>query len=305
MLDLPLSDECERFKQIIKNSGLYTVAENSMLEHDRVAISESVERFYPETDTFHMLFGEMTITLDDALQILRLPDHGTAVKYSYTKLCSWEKLYDLTKKCFGWDDATSKIEFGGYAAYRTRQSNMGHLMTMFKGTLKKEKEGTLTDDQVNYADTAYLLCVLGCVIFPNASSNRVDANLLQLLHSLNKVHEYSWGTTCHAFLMEELRKASRRGTSQIAGNVSLLQASRRGIPENVEWQKDNPRGTKYVFDDNRSRTKEQQLVRMREVLDSMQSSYVFFDPYKGYRDSGHIAGRSNLTLYFGPLWLPT
>ncbi|XP_026416989.1 uncharacterized protein LOC113312451 [Papaver somniferum] len=67
MLDWTLKDECERFKTIIENSGLADAAENSMLEHNRVAISAFVERLYPETDTFHMPFGEMTITPDDVV----------------------------------------------------------------------------------------------------------------------------------------------------------------------------------------------------------------------------------------------
>ncbi|XP_026434329.1 protein MAINTENANCE OF MERISTEMS-like [Papaver somniferum] len=236
MLDWPLKDECERFKTIIANSGLADVADNSMLEHDRVAISAFVERLYPETDTFHMPFGEMTIT---------------------------------------------------------------------EGTKEKEEKITLTDEQVNHAATAYLLCVLGCIIFPNTNGNRVDANLLQLMDPLEKVHEYFWGTSCHAWLMEELKKASRVGISQVAGNVSLLQAwIHDHFPilklaiENPAWKKGDPRGTKYVFDDNHSRTKDQQLIRLREVLDSLTAQDVCFDPYKEDRAGGHIAGRSDLALYF-------
>ncbi|XP_026451764.1 uncharacterized protein LOC113352110 [Papaver somniferum] len=85
MLDWPLKDECERFKTIIENSGLADAAENSMLEHDRVAISAFLERLYPETDTFHMSFGEITITSDDVVQIVRLPVHGKGVRDEFTK----------------------------------------------------------------------------------------------------------------------------------------------------------------------------------------------------------------------------
>lgn len=65
------------------------------------------------------------------------------------------------------------------------------------------------------------MCI-GMCHFPNTSGNRVDANLLQLLDPLDKVHEYSWGTACHAWLVKELRKASMLGISQVVGNVSLL-----------------------------------------------------------------------------------
>ncbi|XP_026454010.1 uncharacterized protein LOC113355159 [Papaver somniferum] len=109
MLDSHFKDECERFKTIIANSGLDDAAENSMLEHDRVAISAFVERLYPDTDTFHMPFGEMMITPDDILEILRLPVHGKGVRDEYTKQLEPDKLYSLTKDCFSWDEETSKL----------------------------------------------------------------------------------------------------------------------------------------------------------------------------------------------------
>ncbi|XP_026435117.1 protein MAINTENANCE OF MERISTEMS-like [Papaver somniferum] len=183
---------------------------------------------------------------------------------------------------------------------------------MFKGTAEKEMQETLSDSEVDATATSYLLVVLGCVIFPNTNGNRVDTNLLQLLHPLNKVTDYSWGTTTIAFLTAELRKASRFRTSQIVGNVSLFQTwiydhypSMKLVDVNPAWERGTPRGTKYKFNDNRSRTKEQQLVRLREKLDSLKASEVCFDPYKEDRASRHIAGRSELSHYFGPLWNPT
>ena len=44
---------------------------------------------------------------------------------------------------------------------------------------------------------------------------------------------------------------------------------------------------------------------MREILDQLKASDVCFDPYKEDRASGHINVRSDLSLYFGPLWHPT
>ncbi|KAK1283879.1 hypothetical protein QJS10_CPB21g01122 [Acorus calamus] len=38
-----------------------------------------VERWHPETNTFHLLVGEMGITLDDVNQIIGIPVMGRAV----------------------------------------------------------------------------------------------------------------------------------------------------------------------------------------------------------------------------------
>lgn len=49
----------------------------------KVVVSAFVERWYPETNTFHMSFGEMTITLDDVLYVLGIPVVGRAVCIPY------------------------------------------------------------------------------------------------------------------------------------------------------------------------------------------------------------------------------
>ncbi|XP_026416398.1 protein MAIN-LIKE 2-like [Papaver somniferum] len=251
----------------------------------------------------------MTITPDDAKQILNLNEGGVAVKYEYTKQLSWAQLYDLCNKYLVWYKETAYIEFNRCFSYKNRQFNMSQLINMFRGTAKKEKQGPLSDAEVDAAATAYILVVLGCIIFPNTSGNRVDANLLQLLDPLDKVAEYSWGTTTIAFLMEELRKASRLRTSQTSGNVSLFQTwiydhypGLELAELNPAWQRGAPRGTKYKFTKNPTRSKDEQLVNLREKLDSLKASDVCFDPYKKERAGGHIGPRSELSHYFGPLW---
>ena len=42
-------------------------------------VSAFVERWQPETNTFHMPLGEMTITLDDMSTVLGIPVTGKAV----------------------------------------------------------------------------------------------------------------------------------------------------------------------------------------------------------------------------------
>ena len=44
---------------------------------DRGLISAFVERWHKETSSFHLLVGELTITLDDVVSLLHLPIIGT------------------------------------------------------------------------------------------------------------------------------------------------------------------------------------------------------------------------------------
>lgn len=46
---------------------------------NKVLVSTSVERWYPETISFHFPFGEMGITLDDVQQLLGLLVTGLAI----------------------------------------------------------------------------------------------------------------------------------------------------------------------------------------------------------------------------------
>ncbi|KAL3651720.1 hypothetical protein CASFOL_004722 [Castilleja foliolosa] len=55
------------FKQLWKATGLSMVPEMSYSGCDKNVITAFVERWHPETNSFHLPFGEMTITLDDVM----------------------------------------------------------------------------------------------------------------------------------------------------------------------------------------------------------------------------------------------
>nr|XP_027192358.1 protein MAIN-LIKE 1-like [Cicer arietinum] len=57
-------------------SGLNPLQRGSLKMIDNNLISAFVERWHSETSSFHMPFGEMTITLDDVANLLGLPIRG-------------------------------------------------------------------------------------------------------------------------------------------------------------------------------------------------------------------------------------
>lgn len=61
------------------NAWLIEVVLHSYEHVAKRLICVVVERLYPETKTFHMPFGEMTITLDDVSQILGIPIEGRSI----------------------------------------------------------------------------------------------------------------------------------------------------------------------------------------------------------------------------------
>ncbi|CAK8571891.1 unnamed protein product [Lathyrus sativus] len=60
----------------ISRSGLASLKRTSLTKIDTNLVSAFAERWHLETSSFHMSFGEMTITLDDVSCLLHLPIRG-------------------------------------------------------------------------------------------------------------------------------------------------------------------------------------------------------------------------------------
>ncbi|GAU50751.1 hypothetical protein TSUD_410590 [Trifolium subterraneum] len=60
----------------LDESGLKWLDRTSLSKVDPQLLSAFTERWHPETSSFHMPFGEMTITLDDVACLLHIPVRG-------------------------------------------------------------------------------------------------------------------------------------------------------------------------------------------------------------------------------------
>uniref|UniRef100_K3ZC83 SWIM-type domain-containing protein n=1 Tax=Setaria italica TaxID=4555 RepID=K3ZC83_SETIT len=72
----------ERYAQYLQRAGFLDIAVQvvgGLPPMDGPLLTAMVDRWRPETHTFHMPFGEMTITMQDAAMILGLPLHGQPV----------------------------------------------------------------------------------------------------------------------------------------------------------------------------------------------------------------------------------
>jgi len=64
---------------LAQRSGITDLGTMEFRRMDSVLISAFVERWHPETNSFHFPWGEITITLHDVVQILDLAIDGVAV----------------------------------------------------------------------------------------------------------------------------------------------------------------------------------------------------------------------------------
>ncbi|XP_026434327.1 protein MAINTENANCE OF MERISTEMS-like [Papaver somniferum] len=281
--------------------GLIPAVENLDLGYDKPLCSSLAERYYGEIDTFHLPFGEMTITPNDTKFITELSIEGKSVKHAnYMQELERDKIYVFTKDVFQWDEERTKSEM---LVGKSKQMifHLSRLRDNFMGTKKLRAEGNvLTRERIIATDNAYVLYVLGCVIFPDVSGARVSANFIQPLQPFDKIHEYSWGTAILAHSLNELIKASRARRNQIGGDMAFLHAliyvhfpifAQRAF-ENKEWDH-KYYGDKYIY---KSKPKNQNkgYLKLRRQLDNLTAKNVVFDPYKEELAKGKGKGKKPL-----------
>ncbi|XP_026451318.1 uncharacterized protein LOC113351575 [Papaver somniferum] len=201
---------------LFNSMGLIPAIENLDLGYDRPLCSAFAERYYGETDTLHLPFGELTITPHYAKFITGLSIEGKAVKSKwYAQELEWDNIYALTKYVFQWDEERTKSEML-VGNLKQRIFHLSKLRDNFMGTKKLRAEGKeVAQERIISTANAYVLYVLGAVIFPEVSGARMSANFIQMLQPFNKIHEYSWGTSILAHSLNELRKASRAKRNQM------------------------------------------------------------------------------------------
>ena len=80
MAEWKIPENATIFRNMIETSGLFPLVHTSYKNVNKYLISAFVEHWYPETNTFHMSFGEMTITLDDVASLLHIPIEGSPIQ---------------------------------------------------------------------------------------------------------------------------------------------------------------------------------------------------------------------------------
>ncbi|XP_026429735.1 protein MAINTENANCE OF MERISTEMS-like [Papaver somniferum] len=223
-----LSKECALVRDLVVSTGLGPGILNCQTEYDTVVVSAFRERYWLETDTFHLPFGEMTITPDDVKQITDLEVEGQSVFEGFNNNIAWTDLYALLEETLGWGKDETEMEFKLAGGYDPKQPHklknplkklmLKNLRKEFKGTFKREKAGEVIDEiKAKRTTTTYLFYSLGTVFFPDNSGNRVNIHYLQLLKNLDNIKNYPWATATLAYLLDSLRKASRVGDTELPG----------------------------------------------------------------------------------------
>ena len=127
-----------------------------------------MERWQPETNIFHMLFGEITITLDDILTLVGIIVMGCSVN----KPRRLTDVKDVLVNLLGVLEQDGRDELGLVCGSLVRLKWL-----RFKFSYITDAQ---SGRQFQCATGAYLLYLMGCTLFSDKSITSVFVEYLQL-----------------------------------------------------------------------------------------------------------------------------
>jgi len=200
---------CPQVYAIVENSGLLPLCRIAYEVLDKGLITTFVERWYQDTNSFHLPVGEMTITLDDVSSILHLPIVGQFPTYD---ALNHNVAKNMLMELLGTSETNSNEELRRNKGAQVR-------LTWLREVYKQ----CCIDRSWECAARAYLLHLLGCTIFANKSATWVSVCYLALFRDLDMCGQWAWGAAALTFMYKQLGDACLSETRQLGGFLTIVQ----------------------------------------------------------------------------------
>ncbi|XP_065873874.1 protein MAIN-LIKE 2 isoform X2 [Euphorbia lathyris] len=272
--------------ELVEKAGFGYLRKIPAISLDNPLISALVERWRRETNTFHFIVGEMTVTLQDVALLLGLAIDGKPVIGITHTTC--------IKVC---ETLLGKAPDSNYAS-----GGMVKL-SWLKEFFSQCPEDALPEE-IEQCTRAYLLYLVGSTIFSTTTGNKVPVMYLPLFENFEEAGNYAWGAAALAFLYRALGNACVKSQSTICGCLTLLQCWSY-FHLNIGRPKLNrdPIHDHFPFvlrwkGKQSGPTTNRDVVFYRKALDSLQPSDVEWLPYK-QMDSTVIPETIKDTLILG------
>ncbi|QHN88916.1 uncharacterized protein DS421_16g567590 [Arachis hypogaea] len=283
----------DRYNEIVESqlreTGFYYVSQIGVVQCQSAIVNALVERWRPETHTFHFSVGECAVTLEDVVMILGLPTNGLPV--TGPTMSSFKAL-----------EAECLHQFG-VAPRKTDCRGSFIKLTWFRGL--KDRIVLNDDVHIQMYVKCHIMLLFGLIMFGDKSGAAVHWKFLPLLHNFGGIIQFSWGSACLAHLYRSLCRATRVDCKKIDGPLTLLLTWAwirlpflAPIPGNPRlfpianrwrnWERENY-GYRYTS-----------LENYRRLLDDLQEGQFVWQPY-GIGDIDPdlipLAIRHNLVLW--------
>ncbi|KAI3970826.1 hypothetical protein MKX01_024473 [Papaver californicum] len=178
-------------------------------------IVHSQKDFIPETNTFHLPFGEMTITKYDVMNIICLNMDGLAVQAKHPRELDFHEATTLFSKYLHTDKDEVVEEFS-----KNKKQTLSLLW------LKKrwmDIDDLYSNEDQKSSSIAYMLHLIGSVLFPDKTKNSIGSYWIQCFKDITNLERVSFGSSILSYLFHQLGFASRHGVSSLTGCITFLQ----------------------------------------------------------------------------------
>ncbi|KAL3821144.1 hypothetical protein ACJIZ3_007049 [Penstemon smallii] len=273
-----------RVQQMLLKAGFYGVYKAGRIRLDHALITALVERWRPETHTFHLPVGEATVTLQDIAVLWGLPVDGDPITGVDTNR-SMDEWQDICNELLGFRPPPEDFDRG-----------------RLKIRCLQERFKTLPDgaseDTVKFYARAYILQLLGGQLLSDMSNNKVKLMYLPLLRDFEASGRLSWGSAVLSCLYRALCRATKPETSDICGPLVLLQiwawervpfirpgrlSPRQQSPPDIVAGEHHlpaaPYGSRWNVGFKLESVGTHVLVLYRDQIDNMKDDQFIWEPY--------------------------
>ncbi|KAF1898501.1 hypothetical protein Lal_00032081 [Lupinus albus] len=193
--------------QVIRNTAFGRILDIGRAEINNHLITALVERWRPETHTFHLPIGECTITLEDVAYQLGLPIDGNIVTGPTN---------------MDWNVVCHNL----LGAVPNERQIVGQRIQMsWLDSTFQQLPDDATEIVIDQHARAFILRMIGGFLMPDTSGSRVHLMYLLLLEDLSETYQYSWGSAVLACLYRGLCRAALISRQiEIGGCLLLLQS---------------------------------------------------------------------------------
>ncbi|CAN1173654.1 Protein MAIN-LIKE 2 [Linum perenne] len=201
-----------QYETFLRECGLYTVVSLLGQSPCKELVTALLERWRPETNTFHLLQGEATITLEDVEVLTGLPTRGRPVSVGYDARAADVICQELL----------------GATPPPTRFTGHQVKISWVKEQFDRLPAGASADVITCYA-RAYAWVLVGAVLLADRSGDLIPVHLLRLLYF--RVSVQDWG----ALFAEYSLLWEQRGAHIATGEITPDAVSHHFHDEYDEW----------------------------------------------------------------------